>query len=706
MRPAVVIAHRWLHRTMHEKDSMTELAYEQAYLDQLFARRDELLLAAAAERTEAQLLGDPLIAQSLDRRIQSLESAAHKLCFGRLDLDSGDRYYIGRVGLSNPDTDADPMLVDWRAPVASAFYTATFRAPAGVAQRRHLHTAERLVLSINDEVLTGTSASDVVGEAALLAALNSRRTGQMQDVVATIQSEQDTIIRASHRTPIVVQGGPGTGKTAVALHRAAYLLFNHSRIAERGVLVIGPSRVFLDYIEQVLPALGETQVAASRIDDLLPGVEITETDDSAAAAAKSDLSWPARLEQLVISQRHLAVDEDVVIGGEQITVPTAELVRLSARALSTYRAHNEAGLVFADLLRDWLADRLIQLRTQGLADVERGLEDLLERATGAIDRDLGGYAKSDAVGIEVDGAMSRSERLTLRRGLNSDSAIDDLVDRVWPQLNAADLLRAVLADPAQFNCTLPAGAPSTRKGWSSADVALLDELTELIGGDAVESIDGTLAEQALADRSWTYGHAVIDEAQELSPMQWRMVMRRCPTKSLTIVGDVDQTSSPDGANDWSDALDAHLGDRWQLNELTINYRTPRQVMELAEQVRARIGSTVRAARALREGVTPHQLTSQPAELGTMVIREVERLRRAYDGGSVAIIAGADVPDELREAARGTSLMTPETAKGLEFDAVIVIDPAGIEAAERGANLLYVAMTRCTQELVLISLYGT
>src|ERR687892_890797 len=334
-----------------------ELEQEQAYVSTLYRRLDTLRERAQTEleralgrdgggNVQARVDRDAFVARH-SRRLAQLNAAEHGLCFGRLDRVDGSHLYIGRLGLL--DDDGEPLLVDWRAPAAQPFYRATWAAPDGVVRRRHLRTRGREVLGIEDDVLDPESLSDegrdgLSGEAALLAALTASRTGRMTDIVATIQAEQDRIIRAELPGVLVVQGGPGTGKTAVALHRAAYLLYTHrQRLARRGVLIVGPNPTFLRYIEQVLPSLGETDVLLSTVGTLFPGVAATATEPLEVAAVKGD---PRVVDVLAaaITDRQRVPDDDVLVevGGQRLVLDTATAARARERARATGEPHNQA----------------------------------------------------------------------------------------------------------------------------------------------------------------------------------------------------------------------------------------------------------------------------------------------------------------------------------------------------------------------------
>lgn len=683
-------------------------------------------------------------------RLQQLTAVEERLAFGRLDLTAGECRYVGRIGLS--DDDQSPLLLDWRAPAASAFYQATAAEPLGVARRRHIGLRGRTVTSLDDEVLdagslteAGVADGTVTGDGALMAALTAHRTGRMRDIVATLQAEQDRIVRAPLAGVLVVQGGPGTGKTAVALHRAAYLLYTHrDRIASSGVLVVGPSPVFLRYIEQVLPSLGETGVVLLTPGQLFPGVEATAADPGDIAVLKGDLRM-ARVIRAAVSgrQRRLSHPLRIDVGGDRLVLHPRVVADARGRARQGGRPHNDSRVTFVKHLLDDLAGQLA--RARGFADDPEERADLLAELRDSVD--------------------VRREINLLWMPLSASALVAELFARPDRLAHAAD---GVLTAAEQKLLFRERGAP-----WTVADVPLLDEAAELIGADVAESaaarrasaaaaaeraealefarrvlenspagammtaemlVDryadtgpaGTVADRARVDRSWTFGHAVVDEAQELSPMQWRVITRRVPSRSMTVVGDVAQTGSPAGTTSWAAVLDGPTEGRWRVEELTVNYRTPAAVMEVATGLLEAHGVKVAAPNSAREGHWPPVAARLDGRDADAVAEGVAAAVRADDtalgGGQVAVLVPRSFPDAttdlLRRAAgeavgsaggadRSTGadrveVLTVEQAKGLEFDAVIVVDPAAVLAdSARGLADLYVALTRPTQRLTLL-----
>jgi DNA helicase IV len=687
------------------------------------------------------------------QQLSQFNAAENGLCFGRLDFHDDERRYIGRIGIHDDSGGYEQLLMDWRADAARPFYLATAASPAGVRRRRHIKTRGRTVLSVDDEVLDLTAADPskhegLTGESALLAALSASRTGRMRDIVETIQAEQDHIIRSDLAGVLVVQGGPGTGKTAVALHRAAYLLYTYRRqLTKRGVLVVGPNATFLRYIGQVLPSLGETSVLLSTVADLYPGISATGSEPPATAAIKGRLAMAGVVAAAVRDRQHVpGRPVEVVIDNETLRLTPAVCGRARERARRSRRPHNQARRVFARELTEALAQ---QLAARIGANV-LGEENL-----------LGGADLDD-----------------MRRELRADPGVRGLIERLWPILTPQRLLAELFSSADRLAAAAPRFSKAERaallreagRDWTPADVPLLDEAAELLGEDdraaraaaerrrqaqveyaggvldiisrdldddpevlmAADLVDAsrlatrhedeeilTAAERAAADRTWAFGHVVVDEAQELSEMAWRTLMRRCPTRSMTMVGDVAQTSSLAGAPSWANVLERYQGDRWRLAELTINYRAPAEIMAVAADVLAAIDPTLELPHSVRDtGTMPWRLAAEPEELADRLADAAGRAAAAPGEGQLAVIVPADRLDELGKAViaavpdaavgehsdleRPVVVLTVAQAKGLEFDTVLIGDPAGILAeSPRGLNDLYVALTRATQRLGVV-----
>jgi hypothetical protein len=705
---------------------------EQQFLDLATARRAELIEQLRDELTGA--VTDPLERarhRMLRRRHDELDRAAGGLVLGRLDGIDGVVRHIGRVGLLDHDEDAEPLLVDWRAPAARPFYTATAVDPQGQARRRHIRTAGAVVTGVDDEPLDGAATGGLVGEGALLAALGERRTGRMTTAIATLQREQDDIIRAGVTGPLIVQGGPGTGKTVVALHRVAYLLFTHRRMADQAVLVLGPSARFLDYIGQVLPALGETAVVSATCDTLLPGVRVGRDESRRLAEIKGRALWQTALERYVASLLPRPEELRLRWDGEFHLLPAAAVGQALTSAVRG-RSYHRARRVFAEQVHQLLADAVAEQREALLEQMEEGYEDILAR----IDR---GTAPGGGHGSDVDGTLSEEEIEELRDRIAESPVIARFVEAWWPTRSPEPLLRELLSSPGLLGRFAPELSPdeiaavaAEPAAWSPGDIPLLDAVADLLGtpspltgdsGTPTAGDSGSVADQARRQRDWVYGHVVVDEAQELSEMQWQMVLRRCPGRSITAVGDIDQAEAAHRHTTWAQAVRAALGDRWTAAELTICYRTPREVMELTGPVLAAAGSHNTPPRAVRSsGIAPWQWVVAEDEITGATVRAVRELRDRWAGGTVGVVAPAARVAALRSALTavpppagtalsaevasqtGTALpaevpvLTATQAKGLEWDATLVVDPGGIAAEPRGWNGLYVALTRCTQEL--------
>ncbi len=730
---------------------------EQEFIDLLRARLAVLEAGAEAavqaalgqEVTNAQtrLERDVLVAEN-SGLLAAYSSGEHGLCFGRLVFRDGADHHIGRLGIRADDAERTPLVVDWRADLARPFYLATGYEPMGLRRRRHITTERNRVTALHDELLDladaersgfeGSDADDV-----LLAALDAARTGRMHDIVQTIQAEQDRIIRAPHQGVLVVEGGPGTGKTAVALHRAAYLLYaQRELLARRAVLIVGPNPAFLAYIGQVLPSLGETGVLLATPAELFPGVRATGVDTPAAAAVKGGAAMADAL-AAHLRDRQALPDPALVIEHEDGVLILDREIAAAARerARSTRLPHNLARPHFAFAVIDALTQQLVER----LGHDPYGGPNLL----GPDDQALIG--KAVAVSPAVHAA----------------------IDELWPQLTPEQFLADYLEDPthlpeadAETIRRVHASRPErpARWEWTAADVPLLDEAAELLGEDdaarraaeealrqeqiayaqgvldlsygsrtqefedrddeesehlaAHDLIDAerladrqeeldhrSAAERAAADRTWAFGHVIVDEAQELSAMAWRLLMRRCPTRSMTLVGDPAQTSEPGGCGSWDAALSPHVQDRWQRVVLDVNYRTPAEIMDAAAAVHRATDPSFTPPRSVRStGVRPWaQAVPAPDELPGAVAKAVGE--HTSPERRLAVIAPEPQLDALiaalPEAASGPApdltrpvvLLAPAQAKGLEFDTVLVVEPTGF-----AANELYVALTRATQRL--------
>ncbi len=754
--------------------SDVERADEQSFITTLYDRLDQMRVETTKLRdsylrdsdgTPGGRVQRDIAYASHNQTLVDLNVAEDKLCFGRLDRTDGDFMHIGRMGIFSEGEVREQLLMDWRAPSARPFYVATAAAPMGVRRRRHLRIRRRRVESISDEyldltgldpddpALAAVTGSGLTGEAALLAALNAPRTGRMGDIVETIQAEQDRIIRADRAGILVVQGGPGTGKTAVALHRTAYLLYTHrDQLANRGVLVIGPNRTFLNYIGQVLPSLGENAVVLSTVGDLFPGVRAQRVESDSIAVLKGRLNMAKVIANAVLDrQRMPKTTIEIPYSGGNLRIDQQLLSRAQERAWQSRLPHNRARNVFLKTVFDQLARQVARRHKEGLA--------------AAI-------------------PLTSEDYDDIRRELREDEALQGALSGMWPTLTAQALLRSLFGSAQRLKVAAPfltdaertalLAEPGTRYEFSLSDVPLLDEAAELLGhddrltlaaatqeraerqeyaqsvldmlgdgteGGAAGDIEADIGEQSLlgmvtaadlvelqddrvlltstaeragADREWTYGHVVVDEAQELSPMAWRIVMRRCPVKSMTLVGDLAQTGDAAGASSWATVLRPYVGRDWRYEELTVNYRTPSEITVVADRVLAAINPKLTAPTSVRStGVDPWWLT---VDRGDIVRSTVEMAAKdaaepgeqhlailvpqaLYADTVHATAAGIPAAGSAVDVDRPVVVMTVREAKGLEFDSVILVEPDQIAAeSARGLNDLYVAITRATQRL--------
>ena len=688
------------HPDLASEQAHVALAYER--LAATRAAAEQALRAALGQggvgTPQALVERDVMVANALER-IERLAVGDEAICFGRIDRDDGEAYHIGRLAVA--DVDHTPLVIDWRVPAAEPFYRATGRHPMGLWRRRHLVTDGRRVVDLEDELFAATAGFDgheagpdgpdgheqgpdgdgrLAGPATLLAALERSRTGQMRDIVATVQAEQDEIIRAPLSGVLVVQGGPGTGKTAVALHRAAYLLYTHRFLLERqGVLVLGPNRLFLRYIEQVLPSLGETGVHLATPASLVPEVSPTGAERDEVARLKGDARMAAVIAKAVRDrERPLRRGLDVPFGPRVLRLSareTREIVSVARRRAGPHNARRR------------LVERLL-------------FERLHERWAGADGEE----------GLSVE---------ELGRGLRRDPQVVEALERMWPVLTPMQLLHDLFGAPPLLELAAAALRPEERAAlhrprresvdevaWTSADVALLDEARHRLG-----PVRGK-------DELRTYGHIVVDEAQDLSPMQLRMLTRRSLSGSMTVVGDLAQATGTWAARRWDDVVH-HLEPRrgWRLVDLSVNYRTPSEIMAVADRVLAAAVPGARPPRSVRStGATPQFVRCDPTALPGCVA-EVARAQ-AVSGGTIAVVCALSQRDELADALRAgdvdfgdasrRGLAAPVTlvdvgmVKGLEFDVVIVVSPARLVAeSAQGPRSLYVALTRATRRLVVV-----
>ncbi|KQR17274.1 AAA family ATPase [Cellulomonas sp. Leaf334] len=691
------------------------MAVEQEFVDLAYVRRDELLREVAHELEAAPRDAvEAARATMLRRRHADLRHAENGLVFGRLDAVDGSTHHLGRVGVPRSSDESEPLVLDWRAAAARAFYTATPLDPQGQRRRRHIRTEGRRVVRVDDEPLDdGSESSDLVGEGALLSALSARRTGRMGTAVATLQREQDDIVRAPADGVLVVQGGPGTGKTVVALHRTAYLLFTHPELARQGVLVLGPSSRFLDYIAQVLPALGEAAVVAATCETLVPGIAVEGEESRELAEVKGRPMWQSALTGYVHSLLPAPTALDFLLDGERYTL-SAQRIRRAVEGAASGRGLHAARRWFDENVHDLLADAVVERQQELLADVEKGFEDILTRVDAGLARSDSRGLRTGATGGHVDGTLTDADIEQLRVRIVGDPDVAGVLDGFWPLRDPRQVLDSFLRDDALLREFVPWLDEQERDLITHAaarlapsDIALLDSVAELLGPTGTAPDQGEfVADRASSQRDWAYGHVIVDEAQELSAMQWQMVARRVPSRSITAVGDIDQAEAPHRHTTWDEAITPVFSDRWRRRDLTICYRTPREVMALTAAVLVRAGSRNEPPRAVREsGVDPWETTTAEHDLAGTVARHVDAMEARWHGGTVGVVAPVARVAELQERMPTAVVLAATEAKGLEWDAVLVVDPDGIAAEPRGWNGLYVALTRCTQELGQVRLAG-
>ncbi|MEV1132402.1 helicase [Agromyces sp. NPDC049794] len=682
---------------------MQEVHKEQAAVAAMYRRLDQDLADArdAHRQALATPIEDPhdLYARDVEvgrltRIIKERQVAEHALCFGRIDTTSGASIHIGRVGLR--DDAGTPVLVDWRADAAKPFYAATAIAPEGLRRRRHLRLDGRRVVGVSDELLDGSppTSCDVVGDGPLAEALGQARTGYMREAISTLQAEQDAIVRSANRGITVVQGGPGTGKTIIALHRAAYVLYAFPHMAERGVLVYGPNRRFLDYIGDVLPSLGENDVELSTTTDLV-AVEPSKTDEPTLAERKGRVDMADALATFVRAHQPGKKPLTVRIGHDTLSLEAAVIDSARLSALRDAHAHNPARKYFKEYVIDELVDRLEQRAAESLQEIDAEVASVLgidlDRAVAA---DLQKLGFADA---PVSDGQPEFDRESVRASLMEDSDLDLVVDRVWRPLDPQAMLRRFLVEQVDTGeAWLGFTAHDIQKreqdeqyqpGLSRADLALLDELRSLVVGPPER----------------TFGHIVVDEAQELSEMEWRMLMRRCPSRSMTIVGDLAQAGEPTTVQSWGAALQPFVGDRFELHTLTVNYRTTTEILEESAPLLAEIAPEQRLSQSVRHGEIPRALASKRGEMVSVVHGLVDHELESHPGELIGVICPAVSVTALKAVLneKATVVAAPDV-RGLEFDTTVLVDPAAIRASRAaGARDLYVAMTRATRRLIIV-----
>ena len=653
------------------------------------------VMATPVEGSEGLYARDLEVSRLADK-IRQLRSAERSLCFGRIDnAENGESLHVGRVGLR---TDAgELLLVDWRAEAARPFYSATMVSPLGLRRRRHLRLGERKVIDVSDEILdrTGPTAEDIVGDGPLVSALSGARTGRMREAAATLQTEQDEIVRSPNRGIMVVDGGPGTGKTIVALHRAAFMLYAFPAIADRGVLVFGPNRRFLTYISDVLPSLGENDVQLATLPDLID-VEASKPEPDQLARIKGCAQFADGLARWVQAREPHGVPLELQTAHGTVVIDSDRVDAARRSALQGGIGHNRARELFTEHIVDELVNELEQQTATELSDFETEIKEFLGID---LDRMFAGrsparqFDDADAPGDGLDIDWDR-----IREELIDDPGIDRIVARIWPRLRAEDAVRGLLTDRAALAHALPDVPEEDLKrmvgpeqtGWSRADLALLDEARALVDG-----LPDTI-----------YGHIVVDEGQQLSEMQWRMLMRRCPQRSMTIVGDLAQAGPTTTICTWADALEPFVDERFAQHTLTVNYRTTAEILQATKPLLARISPEQRLSRSIRHGEQPTVLTVAEEHIPSMLNELITHTRDTYPGELIGVIAAAQRSTTLDAEISETdaTIIAAPDARGLEFDTVIIIDPDGIQSAnEAGLRDLYVAQTRATKRLLTLEL---
>ena len=612
-------------------------------------------LEAVDPSSAADAVTSEYVEMTVWEALDSLRSAGAGDFFGRIDEPAPggglDRWYVGRRHIE--DAEGDPVVVDWRAPISAPFYRATAIDPLGVTFRRRFTLVDGEMTAYLDEHLDDPDADGGVAAGIpdpVLAEIGAARSGAMREIVATIQAEQDVVIRSGIDQALIVQGGPGTGKTAVALHRAAYLLFEHrTRLARDGVLVVGPNQAFLDYIANVLPSLGEKAVRqCTALDLCVPKVDITGTDDPETARWKGAVARASELEERALAAV-VAPDDDVV-------VPIGARRHVFAAAL----------------IAGW-----IKTAKDGVVPINQRRERLRVLAQQELRRRCNGDDRWNEAG-----------------------PLKTVLNKCWPTQKPIAIVDRYLPGPR-----------GKRRAWTVGDQFLVDEANTLLNGTP-----------------FTYAHVVVDEAQDHSAVALRVIGRRSPTGSLTLVGDVAQSTTPAGQERWSDVF-AHLGGGragagldGAIADLTIGYRVPEPILTVANRLLPLTGVDARASRSVRaEGEAPAWHRVEAGALAPEVARVVGNVKHRHR------LTGVVAPVELHRAIAGAltgaglvavdhvhelghddvPMFTAEAVKGLEFDGVVVVNPRDILDADgenpaRGARLLYVAMTRAVQELAFVT----
>lgn len=678
---------------MSDEPDHPESKTEQAYLDA--ARVALTAMIAKAEATlefgeravaEENTAESRIVLTHLKDRNESLDTGDAALCFGRIDEDpllaNGDTWYVGRRHIESTET--EPLIVDWRVPVAIPFYRATSADPQGLKQRRRFTCEGDTIVAIFDEKLDDPEA--MIGGGLpdpLLAEIGKSRSGEMRDIVATIAAEQDKIIRAPLAECLIVQGGPGTGKTAVGLHRAAFLLFEHrEELSTSRVLVVGPNRMFLRYVGAVLPSLGETAVSQATVRSLLDvKYRVRGEDDLPTHVLKGDIRMAAILRSCMLDKLKVPDEEERLgAGARTITLSPDQISAAQKGALARRLPFNSARSVFTQLL---VREAKQQLTERGVAE------------------------------LQVDETI---------RAFSSGDPLKRLVGRCWPNSGATTLVQAMLGNRALLKrCSenvltdeerqllhRKASGSGSDELWTEADLALLDEANELTVGTSMQ-----------------YGHVVVDEAQDLSAMALRVVGRRAKKGSITILGDIAQATAPSAQSSWTDVIAALGVDETETSvstsELTVGYRVPGPLLDFANRLLPITAPHITPSTSVRHaGPGPDIRLVERAELIDATVAAATSMAAEFQTTGVIVpsplvdevmaglqSAGADPVDTRKSETLGASLSVVDAAvaKGLEFDVVVVVEPgefANLYPEElTGLRLLYVALTRAVQQLTIV-----
>ena len=709
--------------------SHPEIQAEQAHIDRAYAllessrqratRLRDMVEVGRGGTRQARFERD-VIEDAVAGRLSQLELGSSSLVFGRIDRSeqpngdddksdgspdgngASETFYIGRLAVA--DERQEPVVVDWRAPIAEPFFRATGGDPLGLLRRRHFVCRGRVLADLEDEffdldALDGQRGdgprSRLNAHGALYAALEQRRDGQLRQVVATIQAEQDEIIRSPRKGILVTQGGPGTGKTIVALHRAAYLLYTYRfPLAGQGVLVVGPNRLFLRYVERVLPSLGEAGVhlfvLADLLNEIFPEVRVRLADTADVARIKGDVRMSQVVKNAVRDrQRPLRGDLRLEFGLGYVTLAASTSRAIVAEARRRFRHHNA-----------------------GRAYVEQAV-----------------YAAMSA------SHRRRPEPSKLRERFSRHPDVMEAFERMWPLLTPAQLLRdlygsrallrsaaeGVMADAETEQLYRPRGDSEADYEWSDADVPVLDEAYSVLGPRSRSRKRRSDTEMR------TYGHIVVDECQDQPPMALRMIARRSLNGSMTLVGDIAQATSAHAPSSWHEIL-AHLPSgpvAPRLSELTLSYRIPQPSLELANQVLAAAAPGLAPPAAVRIDGSPPRFVTAPGGVAQAVLDTVVFEAAELDGGSMLVVSPAEYMDDIAEllasagvdfgrataaSRNATGALHPHVTlapvrlcKGLETDGVVVVEPAAIVDEEpQGLRALYVALTRATKRVAVVS----